>query len=127
MSASSPLAAARELRGLIESESEAIEEKNKILGATQKELDKIEGDREQRSVEIRGQADADVIKLTAEAYGQSPEFYEFLRRLEVLKKTIGSDSRLILTTESDIFKLLKEPTEFVDPAIPGPAIPGPAE
>ena len=92
-------------------ESEAVEEKNRILGATQKELDAIEGEREQKSVEIRGRADAQVIQKTAEAYGKSPEFYEFLRRLEVVKKTVNRDARLILTTESELFRMLKKPTD----------------
>jgi len=96
-------------------ESEAIEEENRILGATQKELDEIEGDREQQTVEIRGKADAEVIRLTAEAYGKSPEFYELLRRLEVIKKTINKDSRLILTTDSDLFRLLKRPINTTAP------------
>ena len=90
-------------------DSEAIEEQNKILGQTQKELDQIEGEMAQESAEIRGEADARVIQLTAEAYGQSQEFYEFLRRLEVFKKTLNRDTRLILSTESDLFRLLKEP------------------
>ena len=42
--------------------------------------------------------------MTAEAYGQSPEFYEFLRRLEVFKKTLGPETRLILSTQSDLFR-----------------------
>jgi membrane protease subunit HflC len=92
-------------------ESEAIEEQNKILGQTQKELDLIEGEMEQKSAEIKGQADAQVIQLTAEAYGRSPEFYEFLRRLEVLKATHDKNTRLILSTESDLFRMLKGPSE----------------
>jgi regulator of protease activity HflC (stomatin/prohibitin superfamily) len=47
--------------------------------------------------------------MTAEAYGQSPEFYEFLRRLEVLKATFNQDTRLILSTDSDLFQMLKGP------------------
>jgi modulator of FtsH protease HflC len=90
-------------------ESEALEEKNGILGQTQKELDQIEGEMEQKSAEIRGEADAQVIQMTAEAYGQSPDFYEFLRRLEVLKATLNQDTRLILSTESDLLQMLKQP------------------
>lgn len=89
-------------------ESEAQEEMNKILGQTKKELDQIEGEMEQKSAEIRGQADAEVIRLTAEAYGRSPEFYAFLRQLEVLKNTLGSDTRLIMSTDNDLFRMLKE-------------------
>ena len=90
-------------------ESEALEEKNRIFGQTQKELDQIEGEMEQRSAEIRGEADAQVIQLTAEAYSQSSEFYEFLRQLEVFKQTLDNETRLILSTDSDFFRLLKEP------------------
>jgi membrane protease subunit HflC len=90
-------------------DSEATEEENRIQGQTQKELDQIEGEMEQKSAEIRGKADAQVIKMTAEAYGKSPDFYEFLRRLDVFKNTLGSDTRLILSTDSGLFRLLKEP------------------
>ena len=95
-------------------DSEAIEEENKILGQTQKQLDQIEGEMEKESATIRGEADAQVIQMTAEAYGRSPEFFAFLRQLEVFKKTLGPETRLIFSTESDLFRLLKEPGE------PGP-------
>ena len=90
-------------------DSEAVEEKNKIEGKTKKELDQIDGEMQQKSAEIRGDADAKVIELTAKAYGQSSEFYEFLRQLEVLRKTLDRDTRLILSTESDLFRMLKRP------------------
>lgn len=86
--------------------SEAIEEQNKIFGQTQKELDQIEGEMEKEAAEIRGGADARVIELTAQAYGQSPEFFEFLRRLEVFENSLQEDTRLILSTESELFRLL---------------------
>ncbi len=87
-------------------DSEAIEEQNKIFGQTQKELDQIEGEMEKEAAEIRGGADARVIELTAQAYGQSPEFFEFLRRLEVFENSLQEDTRLILSTESELFRLL---------------------
>ena len=92
-------------------DSEAQEENNRILGQTKKELDQIEGEMGQKTAEIRGEADAKVIQLTAEAYGRSPGFYEFLRRLEVLKNTLDGETRLILSTESDLFRLLKETSQ----------------
>jgi membrane protease subunit HflC len=89
-------------------QSEAEEEKHRIEGLTRKELDQIEGEMKQKSAEIRGQADAEVIRLTAEAYGKSPEFYQFMRRLEVFKQTLGRDTRLIMSTDSDLFQLFKQ-------------------
>lgn len=89
--------------------SEAVEEQNRILGLARKELDKILGQMEKRSAEIRGDADAAVIKIAAEAYSKSPEFYEFLRRLEAYRKTLGPDTRLIMSTKSEFFRLLHDP------------------
>ena len=88
-------------------ESEAREEGNKISGLTRKELDSIEGEMTQRSAEIRGSADAEVIKLTAEAYGRNVEFFEFLQRLEMYKMALKKDTSLILSTNSDMFRLFK--------------------
>jgi len=96
--------------------SEAQEEKNRILGQTQKQLDQIEGEMRKKATEIRGRADAEVIRLTAEAYGKSPEFYTFLRQLEVFKQSLDRDTSLILSTNSDLFRLLKQPSAPSPPA-----------
>ena len=87
-------------------ESEAEAQRNRILGQTRKELDEIEGEMVQRSSEIRGEADGEVIEITAKAFGQGPEFYEFLRQLEAYKKTLGRGTRLILSTESQFLQQL---------------------
>ncbi len=91
-------------------ESEAKEEQNRILGRMRKELDVIEGEMQQRSAEIRGRADAEVIKIAAEGYSQSPEFYEFLRSLEAYKKTLRRGTRLILSSDNRFFRQLQEPS-----------------
>ena len=68
----------------------------------------------QKSDEIRGTADAEVIRLTAEAYGQNPDFFEFLQRLEVYKQALKKDTSLILSTNSEMFKLFKSTMESSD-------------
>lgn len=88
-------------------ESEAEEERNRIKGLTQKELDSIDGLMKQKAAEIRGKADAKVIQMTAEAYGRNPEFFVFLEKLEVYKAAMKSDTNLILSTDSDLLQLLK--------------------
>ena len=90
-------------------ESEAQEQRNVILGQTRKELDQIEGEMEKRAAEIRGAADAKVIEITAKAFGKSVEFYEFLRQLEAYKNTLGSGTRLLLSTESQFLHRLHDP------------------
>lgn len=85
-------------------ESEAEEERNRILGLTTKELDGIKGEQQQRAAEIRGLARAEVIRIAAEAYGQSPEFYGFLRHLETYKKSFGPGTRLVLSTDNALLR-----------------------
>jgi len=92
-------------------ESEAEEERNKILGRTRKELDEIEGELQQKSAEIRGEADAAVIRIASESYSQAPDFYEFLRRLEAYKKTLGPGTRLVLSTDNAFLRQLRGPGE----------------
>ena len=92
-------------------ESEAEEERNRIIGLTTKELDQIEGELKQKSSEIRGDADAKVIEMTAAAYGKNPEFFEFLQRLSVYESVFKKDTRLILSTDSEILRLLNGQAE----------------
>jgi len=100
-------------------ESQAEQEKNRIAGLTSKKLDEIDGAMKQKTAEIRGAADAEVINLTATSYSKSPEFYEFLRRLEIYKTALSSgNTKLVMSTRADIFKLLKEPSL---PPLPKPA------
>ena len=88
-------------------ESRGEGERNIILGQMQKELDGIEGEMEQKSAEIRGQADAEVIKIAAEGYSKSPEFYEFLRSLEAYKKTLKRGTRLIMSSDNKFLGQLR--------------------
>jgi len=59
---------------------------------------------------IKGQADAKASQIYARAYGQNPkaaELYEFIKSMEMYRNTIGKQSTLVLSTDSDIFKFLK--------------------
>jgi membrane protease subunit HflC len=102
-------------------ESEAEEEGNKIIGLTQKELDEIEGSMKEKSDTIRGQADAEVIKMTADAFNKDIEFFEFLQRLEMYKKALKKDTNLILSTNSDMFRLFKS-TDPLPPPMAAPVV-----
>jgi modulator of FtsH protease HflC len=60
--------------------------------------------------EIRGESDAKATEIYARAYTQIPqaaEFYGFLKTLETYHKIFTKDSTLVLSTDSDIFALLK--------------------
>ncbi len=90
--------------------SEGAGEAAKILGKKERDLLEIESVAYKRVQEIRGVADADATQIYASAYNQSQqsvEFYEFIKTMETYQDMLGQDSTLILTTESDIFRFLK--------------------
>lgn len=91
--------------------SEGEGEAAKILGQKQKDLQKIESEAYQKIQEIRGDADAKATEIYASAYNQSTEavsFYEFLNTLETYQPALSNDTTLILTTDSEFFKYLKD-------------------
>ncbi|MHC4270254.1 MAG: protease modulator HflC, partial [Planctomycetota bacterium] len=59
-----------------------------------------------KATETRGEADAEAIKIYADAYEKAPEFYTFTKTLETYEKTIESNTRLYLSTDSDYYKYI---------------------
>ncbi len=79
-----------------------------ILGNMEKELREIRSTAYRTVQEIRGKADATATKVYGQAYGRDPEFYAFSRTLESLKEGQNKNSVLVLTTNSDYYRYLKD-------------------
>lgn len=79
-----------------------------ILGNMEKELREIRSDAYRTVQEVRGKADATATKVYGDAYGRDKEFYAFSRTLENLKEGKNANSVLVLTTDSDYYRYLKE-------------------
>ncbi|UCE04348.1 MAG: protease modulator HflC [bacterium] len=88
--------------------SEGAGKKAEIEGEMEKELQKITSEAYRTAEEIRGKADAEAVKIYAQAYERDPEFYSFIRTLESYTNTIDEKTWLILSTDSDYLKYLKE-------------------
>jgi len=91
--------------------SEGQGEASRINGEKEKMMDQIESEAFRRAQEIQGEADAKAANIYARAYNrsnQSRELYSFLRTLEAYQKTIDSKTSIILSTDSDFYRLLKE-------------------
>ncbi|WP_164100928.1 protease modulator HflC [Candidatus Laterigemmans baculatus] len=82
--------------------------KAQIINETKAEVQRIEGEGERIASETKGKADALAIQRYAEAINEVGEFYTFSRTLEAYENAISKDSRMILTTDSDFFDLLKK-------------------
>ncbi len=88
-------------------ESEGRREEAEILGQMTKELEQIESEGYKIAVNTRGEADAEAIRIYADAYKKAPEFYSFTKTLETYEKTINKNTRLYLSTDSDYYRYLK--------------------
>ena len=98
--------------------SEGAGEAAKIEGKKDKDLQRIQSDAYRKVQEIKGQADAQASEIYAKAYTASPraaDFYAFMKTLDTYKHTLGRDATLILTTDSDLFRLLKSAGRPVTP------------
>jgi modulator of FtsH protease HflC len=90
--------------------SEGNGEAARIRGDRVRDLNKIQSEAYRQVEEIRGTADAKATEIYSKAYNQSPEaveFYEFTRTLQSYKSIISTNTTLVLSTRSDLFKFLE--------------------
>jgi membrane protease subunit HflC len=87
--------------------SEGKGEAQKILGDKELDLKRIKSEAYRKAQEIKGKADATSTRLYAESFGKDPEFYTFIKTLEIYGEALDKDSSLVLSTDSDLFKYLK--------------------
>jgi membrane protease subunit HflC len=102
-------------------ENEGEREKQEVLNRTKAEVQRIEGEGKKQANETRGEVDAEIITMYAKAIEQAGPFYTFVRTLEAYKMSLGPDTRMILTTDSDFLSLLKELGQAPPPIATQPA------
>ena len=81
-------------------------QKAEIMGKVQRELKEITSAATLKAQEIKGAADAEATRIYAEAYSKDPEFYSFYKSLDSYAKSMGSNTRLILSSDSQFYKYL---------------------
>jgi len=87
--------------------SEGQGEARKIEGDMEKEMKRITSEAYRTAEEIKGKADAEATLIYAAAYGKDPDFYSFLKTLDIYKESIGKDTSLLLSTDSEFLKYFK--------------------
>jgi modulator of FtsH protease HflC len=87
--------------------SEGHGEAQKIAGEKERDLKRITSEAYKKAQEIQGKADAEATKIYAKAFGSDPAFYSFMKSLEVYNESLGKDTSLLLSTDSELFKYLK--------------------
>ena len=90
--------------------SEGAGEAARIMGKMELEVKKIESEAYRKVQSILGEADAESTRIYAEAYGGTAEregFYEFVKTLEAYEDILDEKTTVILSTDSELFRLLK--------------------
>ena len=83
-------------------------QKARILGTVDRELRVITSTANKNAVEIKGRADAEATRIYGEAYSQDPEFFSFLKTLESYEKIIGTNTSMVMSSDSDLYRYLKK-------------------
>ncbi len=90
--------------------SEGQGEARRISGEKEREMDRIMSEAVRTSDRIRGRADAEATATYAAAYNQnatSRDLYAFLKTLETYENTLDESATLILSTDSDLYRLMR--------------------
>jgi len=78
-----------------------------IRGQKEKELLKIQSEAYRTAQEVKGKADAQATSIYADAYNRDPEFYQFMKTLEVYRNIMDKETWLLLSTDAEFLKYLK--------------------
>ena len=87
--------------------SEGQGEARKILGEKERVLKQITSEAYRTAQEIKGKADAGATNIFAKAFSVDPEFYSFVKTLEIYGEALNKDSSVVMSTNSDFLKYLK--------------------
>jgi modulator of FtsH protease HflC len=87
--------------------SEGEGEAARIRGERDRDLKLIQSEAYRQAQEARGKADGEAGDIYAEAYNRDAAFYAFTKSMETYEQTADPKSVLILTTDSDFLKYLK--------------------
>lgn len=89
--------------------SEGAGEAAKIIGDKEKDLQRIDSEAYREVQTIQGVADAKATAIYAAAYNQSQtsrDLYDFVQTLKTYNQVIDSSTTLVLTTDSEVYRLL---------------------
>ena len=87
--------------------SEGVEESTKLRSVADRERALILAEANRRASVIRGEGDAAAARIYARAFSGAPEFYEFQRGLEALKKGLKDNSRVVITNDDPFLRPLR--------------------
>ena len=92
----------------MEYRSEGKEEATKIRAETDKEKTILVAEAYKQEQIVRGEGDAHATKIYADAFNKDQKFYTFMRSMEAYKKSLKTDTTLLMSENSDFLGFLNK-------------------
>jgi membrane protease subunit HflC len=89
--------------------AEGDERAREIRANADREREVIVATAYETSQKLSGEGDAQAAATYAQAFGQDPEFYAFVRRLQAYEKILINDTTLVLSPDSELLRYLQTP------------------
>ncbi len=87
--------------------SEGAGEAARINGDKDRDLQEITSEAYRQAQEIKGRADAEAADTYARAYNRDPDFYRFLKTMEVYRTSFDKNTILLLSTDGEFLKYME--------------------
>ncbi|MCD6293265.1 MAG: protease modulator HflC [Deltaproteobacteria bacterium] len=87
--------------------SEGEEKAMKIRSRSDKERTIILSQAYKESEKLRGEGEQTAIKISADAFGQDPDFYSFYRSLQAYSKSLGTQSTVVMDRDGEFLQYFK--------------------
>lgn len=89
--------------------AEGEEASLQIRAEADREVIELTSEAEKNAQIVRGQAEAEAIRIFADALELDPEFYAFQRSLDAYKIFLTENTTVVLPANSDLFRFLQSP------------------
>lgn len=86
--------------------AEGEEESQKIKAGADKEKVVLLANAKKKAEILKGEGDAISLRISAKAYNRNPEFYSFYRSMEIYKNSLGKDTKMVLSPNSELLKYM---------------------
>ena len=96
--------------------AEGEEEARTRRASADREVEIILAKADRESARLRGEGEAEAISILADALNRDPDFFTFQRSLEAYKRFLSTQSTMILSMDSELFRFLQSSGELEVPA-----------
>ncbi len=88
--------------------AEGEEEARKIRAEADRQAEELLAEAKKQAEIIRGEGDAQAAAIYGKAFSRDPEFYQMVRTLQAYEKILDEKTIAVLSTDSELLKLLTE-------------------